>query len=245
MNGSADAEFEAARRIASVMPDAIPPVFCHGSVIGLQWIDGPRLNAAPDAGACRAAGAWLRRLHDATPAPPQVLRMDAVLAGIEPLVPADGADLARLRTAWPRLVARLRRIDGTAIPTSLGFLDYKPGNILLTEGGVAPLDCPDVRFAPRSYDILHFTAYLRLVRACAGHDLRPERHAFRAGYGQMSVIDDACMRILADVFALRFWLQRLGELAARPDYAWQMPLLRARLERRGLLDPADVAALPA
>jgi Ser/Thr protein kinase RdoA (MazF antagonist) len=169
-------------------------------LVVMEWVDGRSLAGllhAPLAGpgvvldAAARAGAWLARYHATGPIAAAPFDYAAALARLEPVLATLGPDdpARRPAEAW---LDRLRRTAGrhgsTALPIRLHHGDFKPANVLLTDGAVYGIDLHSRYRSSVAQDLVHFVVDMEL--ACfhpPGWRLLPWRRAltrrFLAAYG--------------------------------------------------------------
>ncbi|EIM02189.1 phosphotransferase family protein [Rhodanobacter thiooxydans] len=197
----------------------------------------------PDAQeACRAAGGWLRRLHESGATDGQA-SMLGVADKLDYLAATYGAVLRRdreTRTAWRCLEQAGSRTDARGFRVVRQHGDFKPQNMLCDGTRYIGLDIHWQSIGPAVYDLAPFLNHLWLVSRTLGGLLtnrhyRQRESVFLAGYGY-GYGDDAQAVCWAQLYFALCYLgayRQKGRLAASYARGRIGPLVRELAQQLG------------
>jgi Ser/Thr protein kinase RdoA (MazF antagonist) len=189
---------------------------------------------------CRRAGAWLRRLHDATRVEPAPLDVSAKLTALPDCLArleAHGLPGTVLRAVESHVRDAAARLEGRILAAAMVHGDFTLDNVWFAGGRTFGLDI-DGRWRNAVYhDLASFLNSLdlvRLSRAVPRTVIDACGAAFRAGYGEEEAGDSArpALRFLRPCGLLAVAVELLERRRHQPlRRAWIRRFAAATLER--------------
>lgn len=225
----------------------VEPLGWFDGVMVTRWFDGKdmthhvrSLGTRGALEACRHAGRWLRRLHDANPAGYVSQPFDAA-DKLDTLVERYAHwfhDDPMTAQAWQTLRRGVDSIAGAAIRSTWNHGDFKPENLLCDGRRYVGLDIHLQFTAPIVIDIASFVDHVwlarrQLVPRRGGHDFRAIETAFLRGYGDLGEGGLAALHWSELYFALSYLGRdrRQGKLQAAYGKWRTRPLIRMAAEQ--------------